>query len=177
MSDQNYTLKALFFNNKNVRKNVRDSSKEETRQGQLRMYGQEWNLVLQLYDQFGLFTTGRRNGRWKHLLWHATCWCMWNARNNIDIICPDQQFDGSQILEKRSKLFRGSDFYTKGNTSLLFSFPLGATIICSVLTHSTTKRFFLVYMISLLTYMRQTLFDVIMHRYFLPYIYPFKKMI
>ncbi|KAG4984546.1 hypothetical protein D0Y65_028296 [Glycine soja] len=46
------------------------------------------NLVMpqtfgQLFKQFGGLLPGRKSRRVKHILWHATCWCVWLSRNAI----------------------------------------------------------------------------------------------
>ena len=54
--------------------------------------------IYQLYDQFGLFIRGRKCRRWKHLIWHAACWCLWKIRNGIAF--RRELFDGAKLLEE-----------------------------------------------------------------------------
>ncbi|KHN03945.1 hypothetical protein glysoja_022631, partial [Glycine soja] len=92
-------------------------------QGILNWLGYSFSLpnnIQELYLQLGMNIRGKKKRRFKHLLWHNTCWSIWCHRNNV--IFRNAEVDvNNTILFIKSMSWQWVLYKSSGKPGFFFS--------------------------------------------------------
>ncbi|KHN33915.1 hypothetical protein glysoja_031777, partial [Glycine soja] len=76
------------------------------------------NNLQAIYNLIDSLVLGENVKKWRYLIWHYTCWCMWKHRN--DIIFKGHTFDGGELLGGIKINSWEWFLYKKQNTARIF---------------------------------------------------------